>query len=233
MDTESQTFLPNNENDELKKGTSKQHAPLPPRHIMLFFIVSTVILFFTCLVVLLEPAPMVLGSSSSLSVPTVTSSNNEVAAPGDDCFLMKFWKKWSPFDGKSDARVYYGTTQDDHHRMMYKRDYVLPCNYGLLVLNVGPAPTDQHYDFDIYDDAYLWSNNNNMCVLYPHWKAYQQGYQPMWNPTDPTYYSYNHVNKHEMHKISTLIHHRDGTKDIDAGIKAKGGDYVIFGRGPF
>ena len=194
-------------------------APLPPKHLMIFFVMSTVTLLMTGAWVTFQPQPVSLDSSKNRPILHDSSPLS---------------KGWNPFKPAHDARVYYGTTRDDDKRMMYKRDYVLPCDNGILVLNIGPAAKDAKHDFEIYDDSYLWDNNNGLCPLYPHWKAYQVSYTPLWNPTDPTYYSIRFCHASDVHRISSLIHHHDESlKPVDDGIAVKGGDYMICGKGQF
>ena len=133
--------------------------------------------------------------------------------------------------------VYYSTFRDHHkHRRVYKREFTIPCNYGVLVFNIGPASKDQSFDFELYDTAYLWSNNYYMCWVYPYYSAFQmRTHQPFWKDgIDPKHQTYRNVNSDKLNHISTHINiNHNNTKPMDKFYAKKGGDYMIMGKGKF
>jgi hypothetical protein len=70
---------------------------------------------------------------------------------------------------------------DDSHNVYYERDFNVPCGYGVLVFNVGPAAEYEPYPYDLYEDAFAYSNNDGLCLLYPSYAATQTSTYPFWS----------------------------------------------------
>jgi len=132
------------------------------------------------------------------------------------------------------GEVLYTTVEDPDVGRYYKREFVVPCGYGLLVFNVGPAQIDMPYDLDVYDDGYVYSDNGGLCWLYPSYRAHQNDTEPFWMPDDPTEF---HVPLgQELQKISTKVNHHDNTKDDERRsdrMKLRGGDYLVMAKHDF
>ena len=75
------------------------------------------------------------------------------------------------------GEVLYTTIELPSGRL-YKREFRVPCGYGLLVFNIGPAASNLPYAFDVYDDGYVYSDNGGLCLLYPSYRAHQNDTQP-------------------------------------------------------
>jgi hypothetical protein len=116
---------------------------------------------------------------------------------------------------------------------IYKRTFAVPCDYGVLVFNIGPAPMKEPYEFEVYDDAYLWSDNNHLCLLYPHWWGYQMGPEPFWMPKDATHVNNIPLGTKQVTRISTKVNEQHNAQPVDKDIQKKGGDYVVMAKGQF
>lgn len=194
------------------------------------FAAGAAILLAGCARAVFRPAPMALNARASAAAAAPPPSGGDL---GFDFDLDLDFGSSSPWLRKNeDARVHYSPVIDKGV-VAYKREFTVPCDDGVLVFNVGPAPVDASYEFEVYDDAYLWSNNGGLCFLYPHYQAYQIWSKPFWNESDPKYYAFKHVKRTQMHRISTKVNVQEDAKQVDSGIKAKGGDYVVFGGGKF
>ena len=140
-------------------------------------------------------------------------------------------KKWPhpPKPKKLDhGKVMYLTSQAEDGSLVYKRDFTAPCNYGILVFNIGPAPEYAPYAYDVYQDAYAFSDNQGLCPLYPSWKATQTADYMLWDPSDPT--EQRVPLGAEEHKISSRVYVPPKSKK---GNTARGGDFIILQKGNF
>jgi hypothetical protein len=111
----------------------------------------------------------------------------------------------------------------------YRRVFKVPCDHGILVFNIGPAASAEPFDYDVYDDAYAFSNQKGLCPLFPTYTATQRSANIMWAPTDPTEVRIDHLGD-QPSKISTRILRPPQTKQIDA---ERGGDFCIMRKGNF
>ena len=84
----------------------------------------------------------------------------------------------------------------------------------------------------VYDNASLYSDNNHLCLLYPHYIGYQIGPEPFWMPSDPSQITVP-LGRDKVSRISTKINHHVESKPIDDSIRSRGGDYVIMAHGRF
>lgn len=126
------------------------------------------------------------------------------------------------------GHVVYQATLKKNNQIEYAREFTAPCDYGVLVFNVGPAKDYLPYSYDIYQDAYVFSNNKKMCWLYPNYRAIQKGPFPWWVQGDPT--SFDVPLGKKPQKISHRIVRPADAKNFTA---SKGGDFVIIGHHKF
>lgn len=123
--------------------------------------------------------------------------------------------------------------------VIYRRDIEAPCDYGMLVFNIGPSSDDLPYPFDLYADAYLWSDNGGLCILYPTYRGYQESqYGPFWRPGyDPTMVKFGDLENRftHMHRISSrMLVPQSGAPQHSQEInRDKAGDFVIIAKGNF
>jgi len=136
--------------------------------------------------------------------------------------------------------VTYSSGMEADGTVTYRRDIHAPCNYGMLLFNVGPSQDDFPYHYDLYGDAYLFSDNGKLCILYPMYTGYQVSpYGPFWRPGyDPTTVKFGDLvpgNRH-MHRISSRIlspPSGNATQHSEEINRKKAGDYVIMGKHDF
>jgi hypothetical protein len=132
--------------------------------------------------------------------------------------------------------VQYSSVMEADGTVTYRRDIHAPCNYGMLVFNVGPSKDDLPYHYDLYGDAYLFSDNGGLCILYPMYTGYQVSpYGPFWRPGyDPTTVKFGDLveGPRHMHRISSRIlspPSGGATQHSHEINRNKAGDYVIMG----
>ena len=108
-----------------------------------------------------------------------------------------------------------------------------PCGYGMLVFNVGPAAVYEPYTYELYDDAYAYSNNEGLCVLYPSYNGVQESTSPLWSFNDEMEMTVPLGDTPTQ--ISTRIVIPPNTKHINTTDPNKyhGGDYLIIRDGNF
>jgi len=129
---------------------------------------------------------------------------------------------------KHHGHVMYQAILRPNQQIDYTREFTAPCDYGILVFNIGPAANYLPYKYDIYQDAYVFSNNKKMCWAYPTYRGIQTGPFPWWIQGDPT--SFDVPTGRIPTKISNRIVRPMGSKNITA---TKGGDFLIIARGKF
>lgn len=126
------------------------------------------------------------------------------------------------------GHITYQATLQKNNNIEYTREFTAPCDYGILVFNVGPAVDYEPYLYDIYQDAYVFSNNDKLCFLYPTYRAIQKGPFPWWVSGDPT--SFDVPVGLTPTKISNRIVRPPNAKNISA---KKGGDFLIMAHHKF
>jgi hypothetical protein len=159
-------------------------------------------------------------------IPTVALSSSAALNENDDSSSVT--TKWhiKPIKPYHHGRVVFLTEQTDDG-VVYKREFTAPCGDGMLVFSIGPAAEYEPFFYDLYDDAYAYSNNQGLCVLYPSYKGIQTSDSIMWEPTDPTELE---VDLGDLpNKISSRIVKRPSTKDATK----RGGDFLIIRGGNF
>ena len=165
---------------------------------------------------------------------TTMSSSDDIAATFAN--PMDAWsvgKKIHPPHPKKlhHGEVLYTVVEDPDVGRYYKREFLIPCGYGLLVFNIGPADQSMPYDFDVFDDGYVYSDNGGLCLLYPSYRAHQNDTEPFWNPDDAT--SFRVPIGNQMTKISTRINPHPHVKPMKKAVKERGGDYLIMAKHNF
>eukprot|EP00980_Cylindrotheca_fusiformis_P000636 scaffold158_cov105-Cylindrotheca_fusiformis.AAC.9 len=139
-----------------------------------------------------------------------------------------------PFHPHHTAFVTYSSHPSSDGRsaaVEYRRDIRAPCNYGMFVFSVGPAKDNLPYRYNVYNEAYLFSDNNGLCILDPWFTGYQVSQEPFWNPTDPMSIKFKNLNKNTMHWISSrLVNPHNSKRKYD---RQKTGDYVIIAKHDF
>lgn len=137
------------------------------------------------------------------------------------------------------GEVDYSSVMDADGTVIYRRDIEAPCDYGMLVFSIGPSSDDLPYPFDLYADAYLWSDNGGLCILYPTYRGYQVSqYGPFWRPGyDPTAVRFGDLvdGFTHMHKISSrmLVPPSGAPQHSQEINRDKAGDYVIMAKHNF
>jgi len=144
-----------------------------------------------------------------------------------------------PFHPVHTGQVHYSSVMDVDGRVTYRRDIQAPCDYGMLIFNIGPSKDDLPYHYDVYGDAYLWSDNGGLCILYPTYFGYQvSNYGPFWRPGyDPTTVRFGDLvaGPGHMHRISSrIMRPSTGADEHSAKInRSKAGDFIIMGHHSF
>ena len=136
-----------------------------------------------------------------------------------------------PIHPKHTAHVHYSSTMDPNGKIQYRRDVTLPCEHGVLLFSVGVAKDNLPYKYEIYNDAYLYSNNGGLCILNPTYGAYQLSDEPLKNPDDPEDINLKDLDVHKMHWISGKV--RNPYRAKRSFDKTKTGDYVIIAKHDF
>ena len=126
------------------------------------------------------------------------------------------------------GHVMYQATLQPDQQIEYTREFTAPCDFGILVFNIGPAAEYLPYKYDLYQDAYVFSNNKKMCWAYPSYRGIQRGPFPWWIQGDPT--SFDVPTGKTPTKISSRVFRPIGSKNVTT---PKGGDFLIMAHGKF
>jgi hypothetical protein len=140
------------------------------------------------------------------------------------CVASSFLGNHHPNHG----HVFYQATLKPNNQIEYAREFTAPCDYGILVFNVGPAAQYLPYEYDIYQDAYVFSNNKKMCWAYPTYRGIQKGPFPWWAQGDPT--NIEVLTGLNPTRISHRVVRPAGAKNFTA---RKGGDYLVMAHHKF
>lgn len=237
---DSEALVTNQADKELEEAfLTERRSRTPVFHIQ-FLLLGAILLGSAALGGFLSTRP---SSTPDLALRTVVSDLQVVLDDDDDDdatttaeMSMDAWsvgKKIHPPHPKKlhHGEVLYKTVEDATEGRYYDRQFLIPCGYGLLVFNIGPADTNMPYDFDVYDDGYIFSNNGDMCVFYPSYKAHQNGPTPFWMPEDPT--SFRVPLGDKLTKISSRVNKHPHTKETSKAVVARGGDYLVMTKGDF
>jgi len=156
---------------------------------------------------------------------------------GNDAFVGEKLPPIPPIKPRHSGSVHYSAVINPDGTTTYRRDVNAPCDYGMLVFNVGPADDSLPFQYDLYEDAYLWSDNSGLCIFYPTYTGYQLGPKPWWTlGVDPTTVNLRDLvaDVTHMHRISSRLvipkHASANSKTID---KDRAGDYIILAHHNF
>jgi len=143
-----------------------------------------------------------------------------------------------PFHPVHSGSVVYSSMMEVDGTVTYRRDIHAPCDNGMLLFNVGPSKDDLPYPFDLYDDAYLYSDNGGLCILYPTYTGYQTAPYPFWSlGKDPTTVKFQNLipSFKAMKRISSrILVPADGAPEHSKEInRSKAGDYIIMAKHDF
>lgn len=143
-----------------------------------------------------------------------------------------------PIHPHHNGSVQYTSRMNADGTTTYRRDIKAPCDYGMLLFNVGPALDELPYEYDIYGDVYLWSDNLGLCVLYPTYDGYQESDDgPFWHlGYDPMTVNFGDLNPNvsHMHRISSRIGVPPGARNKSKTIdRERAGDYIIMAHHDF
>jgi len=129
------------------------------------------------------------------------------------------------------ARVKYSSRQYSNGEVEYKREVTAPCEHGILLFSIGPARDDLPFAYDIYEDAYIYSDNAGLCLLYPTYTGYQLWDEPFWNPSDPRVIDVKPLQSRRMHRISSrLVNPSGARRSVQA---QRVGDYTVVAKHEF
>ena len=180
-------------------------------------------------------------TATDTSTDTTTSTSNMLRGGGGKGeFEFKSKSKFNlppipPFHPHHSGTVHYSSIQNaDNGAVTYRREINAPCDYGMLVFTVGYAAQELPYEYDLYEEAYLWSDNGGLCILYPSYNGYQTSTTPFWKlGLDPDTVTFTNliINPSSMHHISS----RDiigGGRNSDTDNKIIG-DYIIMSHHNF
>jgi hypothetical protein len=129
--------------------------------------------------------------------------------------------------------VYVTAVSDQDDSVIYKRIFTAPCGDGMLVFNVGPAAEYEPYAYELYEDAYAYSNNGGLCVLYPSYRGIQTSPYPLWTAADRTEMT---VRLGDLpNQISTRVVTPPHTKPYNHSSTnhQPGGDFLVIRSGNF
>eukprot|EP00523_Entomoneis_sp_CCMP467_P004807 CAMPEP_0168749702 /NCGR_PEP_ID=MMETSP0724-20121128/16858_1 /TAXON_ID=265536 /ORGANISM="Amphiprora sp., Strain CCMP467" /LENGTH=251 /DNA_ID=CAMNT_0008797631 /DNA_START=22 /DNA_END=777 /DNA_ORIENTATION=- len=183
-------------------------------------------LFVVGLVLILLVRRLVNSYRASIDVPLAINSKGEQNLAASSSGIVK-WPHPPKPKKLNHGKVVFLTQDTGDGSLLYKRVFTAPCEHGLLVFNIGPAPDFAPYAYDVYEDAYGYADNGGLCPIYPSWTATQKATFPMWERDDPTE---QRIELGEIEqKISTRVVTHDGSKQF---VK-QGGDFVIIRKGNF
>jgi len=131
--------------------------------------------------------------------------------------------------------VHYSSIMNNNH-ISYRRDITAPCDNGMLVFTVGVAAKELPYEYDLYNEAYLWSDNAGLCIFYPMYSGYQLSNTPFWTlGIDPETVTFTNliIDPSSMHRVSSRQLHNIKDPTSDGIDKNKLGDYVIMAHHDF
>ncbi|KAL3937747.1 MAG: hypothetical protein SGBAC_007208 [Bacillariaceae sp.] len=159
-------------------------------------------------------------TASTTTTTTTTTTGKQVQGPIPP-----------PFHPHHSASVTYSSQMGPDGHVEYRRDINAPCEFGMLLFSVGPAKDDLPYTYELYNDAYLYSDNNGLCMFYPSYNGYQTSSVPLQSPSDPLQVILKPLDKSIMHWISSRVFdpHRSNKK----WDRTKVGDYAIIAKHNF
>lgn len=184
---------------------------------------------------LFKTAPTLSSSSSSSSLLRGGSTGPEASERKNKNGNGLEFPPIPPIHPVHTGQVHYSSSMDADGTILYRRDIEAPCDYGMLLFNIGPSNDNLPYLYDVYADAYLWSDNGSLCILYPTYTGYQvSDHGPFWRRGyDPTTIRFGDLvgGPRHMHRISSrILRPEEASRHSEQINKTKAGDYIIMGH---
>jgi len=188
-----------------------------------------------------EISPLMISSSNSFS--STSASASMLRGTAVEAAVSKSSSSQSllslppipPIHPHHSGSVHYSSMMTNG-QITYRRDISAPCDNGMLVFTVGVAAKELPYEYDLYNEAYLWSDNAGLCILYPTYNGYQLSNTPFWTlGIDPETVTFTNLisDPSSMHRISSRQLHNVKNPTTDGIDKDKLGDYVIMAHHNF
>lgn len=182
------------------------------------------------------------GNSGSVSGGSVRGATSVGIGGKDDTASKRSWPlsllfpPIPPFHPRHVGSIHYSSIMKDG-TITYRREINAPCDNGMLIFTVGVASKEKSYEYELYDEAYLYSDNTGLCILYPTYTGYQISSQPFWTMgVDPETVTFTNLisDPSSMHRVSSrelkIINPKNSTNNIE---KDKLGDYIIMAKHNF
>jgi len=190
-----------------------------------------------------EISPLMISSSNSFSSTSASASASMLRGTAVEADASKSSSSQSllslppipPIHPHHSGSVHYSSMMTNG-QITYRRDISAPCDNGMLVFTVGVAAKELPYEYDLYNEAYLWSDNAGLCILYPTYNGYQLSNTPFWTlGIDPETVTFTNLipDPSSMHRISSRQLHNVKNPTTDGIDKDKLGDYVIMAHHNF
>eukprot|EP00526_Cylindrotheca_closterium_P018130 CAMPEP_0113641660 /NCGR_PEP_ID=MMETSP0017_2-20120614/21875_1 /TAXON_ID=2856 /ORGANISM="Cylindrotheca closterium" /LENGTH=291 /DNA_ID=CAMNT_0000553023 /DNA_START=78 /DNA_END=950 /DNA_ORIENTATION=- /assembly_acc=CAM_ASM_000147 len=161
----------------------------------------------------------------------IVKMDDVLADPNNNWSTAKLQGPIPPIHPHHTASVTYSSQMGPDGSVQYRRDINAPCEFGMLIFSVGPAKDELPYTYELYNDAYLYSDNNGLCVFYPSYNGYQTSSVPLQNPTDPQQVVFKSLDQSVMHWISSRVF--DPHRSKKKWDRTKVGDYAIIAKHNF
>jgi len=182
------------------------------------------------------PTASTSASASMLRGTTTTTTTTTTTAAGSKSSLFSsFLSPIPPFHPHHSGSVQYSSVMNNGH-ISYRRDVNAPCDDGMLIFTVGVAAKELPYEYDLYNEAYLYSDNAGLCILYPTYVGYQLSSTPWWTVgVDPTTVIFTNLrlDPSSMHRVSSRQLPTIQNPTTDGIDPEKLGDYVIMAKHDF
>mmetsp|Transcript_12014 Transcript_12014/g.13477 ORF Transcript_12014/g.13477 Transcript_12014/m.13477 type:complete len:342 (+) Transcript_12014:65-1090(+) len=192
-----------------------------------------------------EVSPFMISSSKSFPIASTsasasmlrgtTTTTTTTAAGGNKALFSSFLSPIPPFHPHHSGSVQYSSVMNNGH-ISYRRDVNAPCDDGMLIFTVGVAAKELPYEYDLYNEAYLYSDNAGLCILYPTYVGYQLSPTPWWTVgVDPTTVIFTNLrlDPSSMHRVSSRQLPTIQNPTTDGIDPEKLGDYVIMAKHDF
>jgi len=187
-----------------------------------------------------EVSPFMISSSNSFPTASTSASmlrgtTATTAAAGSKSLLSSFLSPIPPFHPHHSGSVQYSSVMNNG-QISYRRDVDAPCDDGMLIFTVGVAAKELPYEYDLYNEAYLYSDNAGLCVFYPTYVGYQISPTPLWTVgVDPTTVIFTNLSldPSSMHRVSSRQLHNIQNPTTEGIDPDKLGDYVIMAKHDF
>jgi len=182
-----------------------------------------------------DVSPLLMSSSNSF--PSASAATSASMLRGTTTTTASFLPlpPIPPFHPHHSGSVQYSSVMNNG-QISYRREVDAPCDNGMLIFTVGVAAKALPYEYDLYQEAYLYSNNAGLCILNPTYSGYQLSHTPWWTVgVDPMTVIFTNLilDPSSMHRVSSRQLH-NMQNPTTAGIDPnKLGDYVIMAKHDF